>query len=58
MVRLIRSSWQESQKAVEALSAAGMQVERGIEEYIPHIMTLAGIRTATKFIKQCFTLAD
>lgn len=51
-------SWQESQKAAEALSAAGVQVELSIEEYVPHTINLAGIRTATRFIKQRFTLAD
>ena len=51
-------SWQESQKAAEILSAAGVQVELSIEENMPHTITLAGIGTATKFIKQRFTLAD
>ncbi|MCS3431195.1 alpha/beta hydrolase [Klebsiella sp. BIGb0407] len=48
--------WQESQKAAETLSAAGVQVELSIEEHVPHTITLAGIRTAAEFIKQRLTL--
>jgi len=51
-------SWQESQKAAEALSTAGVQVELSIEEHVPHTINLAGIKTAARFIKQRFTLAD
>jgi len=50
--------WQESQKAAEALSAAGVQVELSIEEHVPHTISLAGIRAATTFIKKCVVLSD
>lgn len=50
--------WQESQKAAEALRAAGVQVELSIEEHVPHTISLAGIRTATTFIKKCVALTD
>jgi phospholipase/carboxylesterase len=50
--------WQESQKAAEALSAAGVQVELSLEENMPHTITLAGIRTASAFIKKQFTTTE
>lgn len=50
--------WQESQKAAEALSAAGVQVELSLEENMPHTITLAGIKTASTFITRQFTTAE
>lgn len=50
--------WQESQKAATALKAAGVQVELSIEENMPHTITLAGIRTASVFIKKQFTITE
>lgn len=47
--------WHESQKAAEILSAAGVQIELSVEEHVPHTITLAGIGTATRFIKQRLT---
>jgi phospholipase/carboxylesterase len=47
--------WTESQKAAEALCAAGVKVELTLEENVSHTITVAGIRTATTFIKKLFT---
>lgn len=46
--------WQESQKAAEALSAAGVQAELSVEDNVQHTITLAGIKTASAFITQRF----
>lgn len=47
-------SWTESQKAAEALSAAGVQVKVSIEENAPHTITLSGMKTACSFIQKRF----
>lgn len=47
--------WTESQKAAEALCAAGVDVELSLEENVSHTITVAGIRTATTFLKKLFT---
>lgn len=51
-------SWQESQKAAQTLSAAGVEVQLSIADHVPHTITLAGIKTAAAFVKQRFSLAD